>query len=248
MDASEKNSGRSSDTRCLLLTFPKLFWLVVACSGFLTRTSCHKILQMVTGAWLEWVVSVNMFHITKGEVVCLFSHSSWLSGRGWCQAHVIPLFPEDSPLVSSIYCCSVTQSRPTLAIPWMQHARLPCPSPSPRVCSNSCPLSLWCHPSISSSVTAFSSCLQSFPVSGSFLMSWLFTSGGQSIRALASPLILPINIQGGFPSALTGLISLQSKGLSGVFSNTTVQKHQFFSTQPSLWSSSHIRTWLLEKS
>ena len=129
----------------------------------------------------------------------------------------------------------------------LQHIRLPCPSLSPGVCSNSCPLSQWCHPTISSSVACFSSCLQSFPASGSFPMSQLFTSGGQSIGVSASASVLPMNIQGWFPIELTGLISLQSKGLSRVFSNTTVQKHQFFSAQPSLWSNSHICTWLLEK-
>ena len=123
----------------------------------------------------------------------------------------------------------------------LQHARLPCPSPSPRACSNSCPLSQWCHPTISSSVIPFS-WLWSFPVSGSFLMSRLFTSGGQSIGALAS--VLPMNIQDWFPLGLTGLISLQSKGLSRVFSSTTIQKHQFFRAQPSSWSNSHIHTWL----
>ena len=107
----------------------------------------------------------------------------------------------------------------------LQHARLPCPSPSPGACSNSCPLSQWCHPTISSSVIPFSSCLQSFPVSGSFPMSWLFPSGRQSIGASASASVLPMNIQGWFLLGLTGLISLQSKGLSRVF-NTTVQKHQ----------------------
>ena len=128
----------------------------------------------------------------------------------------------------------------------LQHARLPCPSLSPTVCSNSCPLSWWCYLTNSSSVTAFSSCLQSFLASGSFAMSQLFASGGQSIGASAS--ILPVNIQGSFPEpGLTGLISLQPKGLSRVFSNTTVQKHQFFSTQPFLWSNSHICTLLLEK-
>ena len=109
----------------------------------------------------------------------------------------------------------------------LQHTRLPCPSPTPGACSNSCPLSQWCHPAISSSVIPFSSCLQSFPASGSFPMSQVFTSGGQSIGASAS--VLPMNIQDWFPLRLTGLISLQSKGLSRVFSNTTVQKHQFFS-------------------
>ena len=116
----------------------------------------------------------------------------------------------------------------------LQHARLHCTSLSPRVCSNSCPLSQWCHPTISSSVLPFSSCLQSFPASGSFLMSWLFASGGQSIGASATATVLPMNIQGWFPLGWTGLISLQSKRLSRVFSNTTVQKHQFFSTQLSL--------------
>ena len=109
----------------------------------------------------------------------------------------------------------------------LQHTRLPCPSPSPGVCSNSHPLSRWCHPTISSSPALFSSCLKSFPTSGSFLMSWLFTSGGQSVGASASASVLPMNIQDWFPLGLTGLISLQSKGLSRVFSNTLVQKHQF---------------------
>ena len=121
-----------------------------------------------------------------------------------------------------------------------QHARPPCPSPSPRACSNSCPLSQWCHPTISSSVIPFSSHLQSFPASGSFLMSWILTSGGQITEASTSASVLPMNIQHLFPSGLTDLISLLSKGLLRVFSNTIVQNHQFFSIQPSLWSNSHI--------
>ena len=107
--------------------------------------------------------------------------------------------------------------------------------------------SQWCHPAISLSVSLFSPCPQSFPVSRSFTGIWLFASDGQSIGASASTSVLPMNIQGWFPLGLTGLISLQSKGLSRVFSNSTVQKHQFFDTQPSLWSNSHIYTWLLEK-
>ena len=141
-----------------------------------------------------------------------------------------------------LFSCSVVSS--SLQPYGLQQARLPCPSSSPRACSNSCPLSCWCHPTISSSVVPFS-CLQSFPASGSFPVSQLFTSGGQSIGDSAS--VLPMNIQHCFPLGLTGVISLQSKGLSRVFSNTTVQKHQFFGAQPSLWSSSHIDTWLLEK-
>ena len=115
-----------------------------------------------------------------------------------------------------------------------KHARLACPSPTPRVCSNSCPLSQWCYLISSSIVPFFFSCLQSFPASGSFPMSQLFASGSQSIWASASA--LPMNIQAWFPLGLTGLISFLSKKLSRVFSNTTVQKHQFFCAQPSLWS------------
>ena len=129
----------------------------------------------------------------------------------------------------------------------LQHSRLPCPSPSPGVCSNSCPLSQWCHPTISSSVVPLSSCLQSFPASGYFPMSWLFTSSGQSTGVSASTSVRPMNIQDWFSIGRTSWISLQSKGLSRVFSNTTVQKHQFFGTQPSLWSNSNIHIWLLEK-
>ena len=116
----------------------------------------------------------------------------------------------------------------------LQYARLPCPSPTPRVYSNSCPLSQWCHPIISSSFIPFSSCLQSFPASGSFPMSQFFASGGQSIGISALASVLPMNIQNWFPLGWTAWISLQSKGLSRVFSNTTVQKHQFFGTQLSL--------------
>ena len=116
----------------------------------------------------------------------------------------------------------------------LQHARPPCPSPTPRVYSDSCPLSWWCHPTISSSVVPFSSHLQSFPASGSFQMSQFFPSAGQSIRVSASASVLPMNIQGWSPLGWTGWISLQSKGLSWVFSNTTVQKHQFFGAQLSL--------------
>ena len=111
----------------------------------------------------------------------------------------------------------------------LQHTRLLCPSPTPRVYSNSCPLSQWCHPMISSSVIPFSSCPQSFPASGSFPRSQLFTSGGQSIGASASASVLPMNIQDWFSLGRNGWIFLQSKGLSRVFSNTIVQKHPFFS-------------------
>ena len=127
-----------------------------------------------------------------------------------------------------------------------QHARPPCPSPAPGVHPNSCALSWWCHPAISSSVIPFSSCPQSLPASGSFPMSQLFTWDGQSIGVSASASVLPLNTQDLSPFGWTGWISLQSKGFSRVFSNTTVQKHQFFDAQPSQ-SNSHIRTWPLEK-
>ena len=129
----------------------------------------------------------------------------------------------------------------------LQHTRPPCLSPTPRAYSNSCPLSWWCHPTISSSVLPFSSCRQSFPAGGSFPMSQLFTTGGPSIGVSASPSVLPINIQDWFPLGLTGWISLQSKGLSRVFSNTTVQKQQFLGTQLSLWSNSHRKTIALTR-
>ena len=128
-----------------------------------------------------------------------------------------------------------------------QHARPHFPSPTPGVYSNSCPLNRWCHPAISSSVISFSSCPQSLPASGSFSMSQIFPSGGQSIGVSASTSVLPMNTQEWSPLGWTGWISLQSKGLSRVFSNTTVQKHQFFGAQLSSQSNSHIHTWLLEK-
>ena len=142
---------------------------------------------------------------------------------------------------------SVTQLCPTLRPHGPQHARPPCPSPTPRAYSNSCLLSQWCHPTISSSVIPFSSCLQSLPASGSFQMSQLLASGGQGIGVSASTSVFPMNTQDWFPLGWTGWISLQSKALSRVFSNTTVQKHQFFSAQLSSQSNSHIHTWLPEK-
>ena len=143
--------------------------------------------------------------------------------------------------------CSVTQSCLTLCHP------MDCTIPSFPVFTISwsvlklCLLSRWCHPAISCSVVPFSSCLQSSPDSGSFPMNWLFKSGGQNLGVSASASVLPMNIQDWFPLGLTGLISLQSKGLSRFFTNVTVQKHQFFDTLPSLRSNPHIHTWLLGK-
>ena len=150
---------------------------------------------------------------------------------------------------SSIQCFSSVQSLSRVRLfvtPW-QHARPPCPSPTPRVHSDSRPSSQWYHPAISSSVVPFSSCPQSLPESESFPMSQLFAWGGQSIGVSALASFLPKKSQGWSPSKWTGWISLHSKGLSRVFSNTTVQKHQFFGAQPSSQSNSHIHTWPQEK-
>ena len=147
-----------------------------------------------------------------------------------------------------LFSCSVVSD--SLRPRGLQHARLPCPSPSLGVCPNSCPLSRWCHPTISSSVTLFF-CPHSFPASGSFPVSQLFASVGQSIGASALASVLPMSIQDWSPLGLTGLIFLQSKDLwrvlRRVFSSTTIQNHHFFSAQPSLQSNFHICTWLLEK-
>ena len=147
--------------------------------------------------------------------------------------------------VSLHFSCSVMSD--SLWSHELQRTRPPCPSPTPGVHPDSRPLSQWCHPAISSSVVPFSSCPQSLSASESFPMSQLFTWGGQSTGVWALASVLPKNTQGWSPLGWTGWISLQSKGLSRVFSNTTVQKHQFFGAQLSSQSNSHIHTWLLEK-
>ena len=153
-------------------------------------------------------------------------------------------------LISNWYCsvqfsCSVVSYSLWHHEP--QHVRPPCPSLTPGVHPHTCPLCRWCHPTISSSVVPFSSCLQCFPASGSFQMSQLFASVSQSIGVSASTSVLLMKTQDWFPLGWTGWISLQSKGLSKIFSNTTVQKHQFIGAQLSLAFNSHIHTWLLEK-
>ena len=129
----------------------------------------------------------------------------------------------------------------------LQHVRLPCPPLSSGVCSDSCPLSRWCYLTTSFCATPFSFCLRSFLASGSFPVSWIFASDGQSVEDSASESVPLMNIQGWFSLELTGLISLQSKGLSGIFSSATIWKHQFFGTHASLWFTSHVCTWLLGK-
>ena len=144
-------------------------------------------------------------------------------------------------LVQSLSCVWL------FAIPWTAARQASLTFTICQNLSNSCPLSQWCHPTISSSIVPFSSCLQSFPASGSSLMSQLFASGGQSIGVSAAAKVLPMNIEDWFPLGLAGLNFLQSRGLSKVFWNITIQKHQFFGAQLSLWSNSHIHTWPLEK-
>ena len=177
---------------------------------------------------------------------------SYSPNQGWnpsprhCKADSQPL-DQGSPSksLSSVQFSHSVMSN-SLRPHGLQHARPPCPSPTSGVCSNSCPLSQWCHPTISSSATPVSSCPQSFPASGSFPVNQLFTSGGQSIGASASASVLPVNIQDWFPLGWTGLISAV-QGTVKSPQHTTVQMHQFFDAQLSLWSNSHIHTWLLEK-
>ena len=178
----------------------------------------------------------------------LIKSHSWVS-EAW--ARLVRMANYSKPAMSRDKYSSVQFSRSVVSDSLRphesQHARPPCPSPTPRVHSDSCPLSQWCHPAISSSVVPFSFCLQSLPASESFPMSQLFTWGGQSTGVSALASFLPKKSQGWSPSQWTGWISLQSKGISRVFSNTAVQKHQFFGAQHSSQSNSHIHTWPQDK-
>ena len=177
----------------------------------------------------ELVIDREAWHAAVHGVM-----KSWTRLSHWTTTIYHPVTP------SALYChnifsqfrCSVMSD--SLGPHGRQHTRPSCPAPTPGVCSNSCPLSRWCQPTISSSIVSFSSCLQSFPASVSFPISQFFASGGQSIGVSASASVLPMNIQDWFPLGWIRLISLQSKRLSRVFSNTTVQKHQFFGSQLSL--------------
>ena len=160
----------------------------------------------------------------------------------FCPVYVTECFRVPTMLV--LFSCSVVSD--SVWPHGLQHARPPCLSQCHGACSNSCPLSWWCHPTISSSVVPFSSCLQSFSASRSFPLSQFFASGGQSIGASASTSVIPVNIQDWFPLGLTGLISLLSKGFSRAFSSTTIWKHQFYGTQP-FYGLTHIHSWLLGK-
>ena len=192
-----------------------------------------SVIHQLIGKWVihVWLLSIRLFW----SFICSFCvdinvHFSWLQVE--LSGHMVaPCLTFWGTAISSVQ--SLSRVQPPLLPDGLQHARPPCPSPTPGVYSNSCPLSRWCHPTISSSVVPFSR-LQSFPASGSFPISQFFASGGQSIGVSASTSVLPMNIQDWSPLGWTGWISLQSKGLSRVFSSTTVQKHQFFGTQLSL--------------
>ena len=182
----------------------------------------------IQDGWTRIKVSIQA---SVGMNICgshIHRDDGWSCSRWWWNSPGIVWF-------SSIQFSLSVMSK-SLQPHGLQHERLPCPSPTLEACSNSCPSSWWCHPTISSSVIPFSSCLHSFPSLGSFLISQIFASGGQSIGASVSASVFPVNIQDWFRLGLTGWISLQSKGLSRVFSSTTVQKHQFFGSQLSLYS------------
>ena len=195
--------------------------------------------------------NVTLYHCHLNHLLCNkyrfrnpapenYPHPKMVMGSNWTVSNYSRWF------FSSVqFSCSVVSD--SLWPHESQHAGPPCPSPTPGVYSNSCPSSQWSHPTISSSVIPFSSCPQSLPAWGSFPISQLFAWGGQSIGVSASASVLPVNTQDWSPLGWTGWISLQSKGLSRVFSNTTVQKHQFFCAQLSSQSNSHIPTWPLGK-
>ena len=187
--------------------------------AFLSYLSNQRLGQMATWKLKHFLLLANGL-------------SSWKQRKGWS-------------LASIQFSHSVVSD--SLRSHESKHAKPLCPSPTPGVHSDSHPSSQWCPPAISSSVIPFSSCPQSLPASESFPVSQFFTWGGQSIGVSASASVLPVNIQDWFPVVLMGLISLQCKQLSRVFSNTTVQKHRFFGIQPPLWPNSHIQTWLLGK-
>ena len=200
-----------------------------------TRAVCHFLLQVICHT-RDWTCSLLNWQAGSLPLSHLCSPLKWiLLGKYLDTINFLGYtLQKQKQTNKQLWFSSVTQSCPTLWPHGLQHAWLPCPSPAPRACSDSCPSTQWCHPTISSSVVSFASCLKSFPASGSFPMSQFLASGGKSIGTSASVLALPMNIQEWFPFGWTAWISLQSKGLSRVFSNTTAQKHQFFGAQLSL--------------
>ena len=201
---------------------------------------------MYTLLYLKWITKKDLLHNTGNSAQCFVA--VWMGGEfGGEWVHYmyswVPFLSTWNYYSIMFFSCSVMSD--SLQPHGLQQARLPCPSLSLRACSNSCPLSHWCHPTTSSSVVLFSSWSQSFPVSGSFPVSWLFTPGGQHIEASASASVLPMNTQGWFPLGLTGLISLLPKGLLRVFCSTT--EASILQLSAFCISNFHICTWLLKK-
>ena len=198
----------------------------------------HESLFIKLGGILDLIHSCSMPDLFKEFIILLVSYYSVyipisFPGNNFCRSmNIYYNMIRKQNDISVQFSHSVVSD--CLQLHGLQHARLPCPLPTARACSNSCPLSQWCLPTIASFIIHFSSCLQSFPISGYFPVRQFFASGGQSIGVSASTSVLPMNIQDLFPLVWTGWISLQSKRLSRVFSNTTVQKHQFFCAQLSL--------------
>ena len=206
-----------------------------------------------------WLIEIILFRVVKNSAIKLVYANintvpcktllpkAIITINFWVSVPKTNLHQPSFNCAYSVQFSSVAESCPTLRSHESQHTRPPCPSPTPRAYPNSCPLNQWCHPTISSSVVPFDSCPQSLPASGSFPMSQHFTWGGQGIGVSGSASVLPVNTQDWSPLGWTGWISLQSKRFSRLFSNTTVQKHQFFGAQLSSPSNSHIHTWPLEK-
>ena len=211
----------------------------------LLSSSVHGTLQ---ARILEWVsIFFSRESSWPRDWTCNFCVSCFVSGFFTTEPLGVVIIIKYFKILHSSVQFSCPSMSDSLRPHELQHARPPCPSPTPRLHPNPCPSSQWCHPTISSTVVPFSSCPQSFPASGSFQRSQLFASGSQNTGVSASTSVLPMNTQDWSPLQRTGWVCLQSKGLSRVFSNTTVQKHQFFGTQPSSQSNSHIHTWPLEK-
>ena len=205
-----RRSIKTSTSASLTIRKSLTLWITTKCIKFL------KLWEYQTPPYLSPEKTVSQ----KATIRTGHGTTDWLKIRkGVCQGCLLSLCL--LTYIKSYYCCSVTQLSDSLWPHRLQHNRYDCPSPSPGVGSNSCPLSQWCYPTISSSVVPFFSYLQSFPASGSFLMNQCCVSGDQSIRASASASVLPMNISGWFSLGWTGWISLQSKGLSRVFFNTT---------------------------
>ena len=226
--------SKTSWTFCNFINFLHVLWLLRCAFYTMLFIDVYPCVYPI----FKWFQSAKFY-------ICAYTHTHFSLLVNWlCFTVRMPVYS----ILISIQFISVTQSCPTLQPHGLQHSTLFCPSPTPRACSNSCPSSWWCHSAISFSVVPPLLLLLSIlPSIRVFPVSQFFALGGQSIGVSASTTVLPMNIQDWFPLGWIGWISLQSKGLSRVFSNTTVQKYQCFSAQVSFWSNTNIHTWLQEK-